>query len=514
MSEPQRIVNPATALLLFHHNMEVDICAFGLRHIHAAIKANGYQVHSLYVGFDPESEDGLDDFRQRVLPELMAALHELAPDLVGISVFSCYVPIIRRVIAKLREQSPQIVIIAGGPDPTLVPERWLSEVDFVFRGECERAIIHFLARLERGEAPECTPNVWCQRGEDIYRNAMLPLEQDLDTIARPDFEDDGRHIYINSKYSQIQGSMQWYSMMASRGCPYKCEFCVNPVQRQVYRGLGRFLRRRSVVSVINELKQVKRRNPKLRKIYFYDEVFTTDVAWLDEFATAYSREITLPFFCQTDPRIDNRRVLPHLARAGVRWLSMGIQGSPAVARKYYDRPYRVEDILLVAQLGKKYGFKSIFDLIIDDPFSTDRDRREVLDLLSRLPRPYVLNTYSLLYFPGYLTTQRALQAGLIDEHQIEGGGAERFNWNRFMQPDKNARILFWECLYDLAANSDYPGEEIRRLAEDAALAEDPGEFVHACLRARRQERLTYVPESEFAAGTHVLGLSQKGYENM
>jgi len=290
--------------------------------------------------------------------------------------------------------------------------------------------------------------------------------------------------------------MQWYSMMCSRGCPYKCEFCVNPVQRLVFDGLGEFLRRRSVESVIDELKEVKRRNPQLRKIYFYDEVFTTNFRWVEEFAEAYPREIGLPFFCQTDPRINNERVVPVLARAGVKWLSMGIQGSPEVAKKYYDRAYRAEDIFLVARLGKKYGFNNIFDLIIDDPFSTDDDRREILEILLSIPRPYVLNTYSLLYFPGYLTTQRALEAGIINESRVEGAEDERFNWNRFMQPGKDSKSLFWECLYDLAANSDYPQDEIRRLAGDALLREDSFEFVQACLAARSRKRITYIPESE------------------
>lgn len=493
---PQESKRPRVALVLFHHNMEVDICAFGMRHIHSAIKRKGYHVESLYVGFDPESQEGLDRFRFSEIPKLLSALVALAPDVVGISVFSCYVPIIRHFIGELRKQQPHVLVIAGGPDPTLAPERMLADVDYLFCGECERAIQVFLERMERGEPLEMSPNVWCARGERVYRNPMLPLDQNLDQIDRPDFEPGDGHVYLNSLFTQIQGSMQWYSMMCSRGCPYKCEFCVNPVQRLVFDGLGEFLRRRSVESVIDELKEVKRRNPQLRKIYFYDEVFTTNFRWVEEFAEAYPREIGLPFFCQTDPRINNERVVPLLARAGVTWLSMGIQGSPEVARKYYDRAYKAEDILLVARLGKKYGFNNIFDLIIDDPFSADDDRREILEILLSIPRPYTLNTYSLLYFPGYLTTQRALEAGIINGSRIEGAEDERFNWNRFMQPGKDTKTLFWECLYDLAANSDYPQDEIRRLADDALLRADPFEFVQACLAVRSRKRITYIPESE------------------
>src|ERR1035438_884884 len=123
--------SPQLALILFHHNMEVDICAFGLRHIHAAVRRAGLPVRSLYVGFDPESDAGLEEFRLRTLPELVETLARLAPDVVGFSVFSCYVPIIRRAINAIRKRLPGTIVIAGGPDPTLSPEGMLNDVDHI-----------------------------------------------------------------------------------------------------------------------------------------------------------------------------------------------------------------------------------------------------------------------------------------------------------------------------------------------------------------------------------------------
>lgn len=491
-----KVGSPKLALVLFHHNMEVDICAFGVRHIHAAVRREGFEVRSLYVGFDPESEGGLDDFQLRVLPELVQTLEGLKPDVVGFSVFSCYVPIIRLAIRAIREQLPRTIVIAGGPDPTLSPERMLNDVDFLFRGECEEALPIFLRRLAKGEPLDDCPNVWFARAvgpangglevldSSTVRNPMLPLVQDLDTLAWPDYTDSGSQIYVNSLHTQTTGQMDWYSMMASRGCPYRCAFCINRVQRHVFEGLGDFLRRRSVRSVMEELADVKRANRGLERIYFYDEVFTTDHRWVAEFAASYYDQIRLAFFCQTDPRILNERVLPLLARAGMRWLSMGIQGSPRVARQYYDRTYSSEDILRVGRMGKELGFENIFDLIIDEPFSQDEDRREVLEILLRIPRPYTLNTYSMLYFPGYVTTDRALAAGIVGQDQIEGTGEGCFEWNRFLKAGKDPRILFWECLYDLAANSQFPEDEIRRLADDAGLRQDSRPLVEPYLKKR------------------------------
>jgi hypothetical protein len=483
--------------------MEVDVCAFGLRHIHAAVSRAGFQVRSLYVGFDPESDGGLLDFRLRVLPELVDTLVRLAPDVVGFSVFSSYIPIIRRAILAIGQRLPKTIIIAGGPGPTLDPQGIENDVDYLFRGECEQAVPIFLGLLANRRALDDCPNVWSIKGNLalgdgspapgnlVIRNTMLPLVQDLDSLARPDYSDDGSHIYLNSRHFATSGRMSSYSMMTSRGCPYACEFCVNPVQRKAFEGLGNFVRRRSAASVVAELTEVKRANPGLERICFYDEVFTTDYHWLLRFADAYPKRVGLPFFCQTDPRILNERALPLLAGAGMRWLSMGLQGSPRVARQFYNRAYTAEDILRVATMGKELCFENIFDLIIDEPFSQDEDRREVLEILLRIPRPYRLNTYSMLYFPGYLTTQRALAEGVITGADIEGSGDERFHWNRFLTAGKNTKILFWECLYDLAANTRLPAEEIRRLADDEGLLKDPSPLVEPYLNRREASRVEH-----------------------
>jgi radical SAM superfamily enzyme YgiQ (UPF0313 family) len=480
---------PSLALILLHHGMEVDTCAFGLRHIHAAVRRAGFPVWSVYVGFDPESEAGLEDFSRRVLPELIQTLERLRPNVVGFSVFSSYVPAVRQAIRLVRQRLPETILIAGGPDVTMCPERMANNADFVFRGECEDAVPIFLGNLAGGRPPGDCPNVWFMRQDAAAAtvNPLLPLRQDLDALARPDYAADGSHIYLNSPLRQSVGRMTWYSMMTSRGCPYRCEFCVNPVHRRLFAGLGNFLRRRSVASVIDELEGLKRANPRLEKICFYDEVFTTDRRWVAEFAESYAG-IGLPFFCQTDPRVFNRGVLPVLARAGLRWLSTGLQGSPRVARQYYDRQYRAEDIIEVGRLGKELGFETIFDLIVDEPFSRDEDRREVLEILLQIPRPYRLNTYSMLYFPGYAATGRALRAGIIENSRVEGEGNGRFEWNRFLKKDKDPRILRWECLYDLAANTEFPADEIRRLAGRVESQQEFLSLLGPCIEKRSLAR--------------------------
>jgi len=58
-----------------------------------------------------------------------------------------------------------------------------------------------------------------------------------------------------------------YNVYASRGCPYKCSYCANHVFASNYPG-KKYYRVRSVDNVINEITDIKGKNPKLNFIAF------------------------------------------------------------------------------------------------------------------------------------------------------------------------------------------------------------------------------------------------------
>jgi radical SAM superfamily enzyme YgiQ (UPF0313 family) len=106
---------------------------------------------------------------------------------------------------------------------------------------------------------------------------------------------------------------------ASRGCPYRCNFCYHPFGNQV--------RTRSIASVIAEI-QNGRRFFGARNVVFVDETFTLDAARTTELCRALlsnglARKIG--WLCNT--RVD--RVPPDLVRlmkeAGCRLISFGVE---------------------------------------------------------------------------------------------------------------------------------------------------------------------------------------------
>src|SRR4029077_7760989 len=94
--------------------------------------------------------------------------------------------------------------------------------------------------------------------------------------------------------------------------------------------------------------------------------------------------------------------------------TLGVQsGSERIRRDCYERETTNEEIIQACRTLAKYGVERNLDFIGDNPYETDDDRFETVDLLSRLPKPFFFNYFSLTYFPGVDLTERALRDGFI-----------------------------------------------------------------------------------------------------
>ena len=59
--------------------------------------------------------------------------------------------------------------------------------------------------------------------------------------------------------------------------------------------------------------------------------------------------------------------------------------------------------------------KAYYDIILDSPWDTDQDAIETLMFLSKLPTPYKLNLFSLLFYPGTDLYRKAKKDGIIKD---------------------------------------------------------------------------------------------------
>jgi radical SAM superfamily enzyme YgiQ (UPF0313 family) len=245
------------------------------------------------------------------------------------------------------KQKHDFFAVFGGPHPTFFPEMIEeSGVDAICVGEGEGALLELVENLATGRSISKIENLWVKTNGEITRNPVRPLIQDLDKLPLPDHE-----LFRRAIPNRI-----WYAcVLTGRGCPYNCTYCFNHAFRELYRGKGKYIRRRSVDNVIRELRDLKK-HPCYRFVKFADDTFTLQHDWLEEFCPRYQEEIGLPFSCLTRANHVNPKILQMLKAAGCYKITLGLEaGDDTVRNDILKRNMSKEELLQAAAWIKEQG---------------------------------------------------------------------------------------------------------------------------------------------------------------
>ena len=413
-----------------------------------------------------------------------AYLAEREPDLVGIGFGTPYIGLVRQLCQRIRAAAPTAHIVLGGVHPTIMPEDCIDHADSVCIGEGEEPLVDLASAIEAGQPVEGIPNLWIHRkkgggaGEvEVEKNPPRPLITDLDALPWNRLGKLDTAFIDDDKLTRgdPQEDNTLYRIFASRGCPYGCAFCYNSQYREIYKGLGRYHRTRTIPSVMAELEQALRDRPGLRKVRFDDDTFVFPRAWLDEFAREYPARVGLPFDILLNPLAANARTLKLLSDAGLVHVQVGVQGaSEEEVEKQYARKGSNARLLELAHQLHDLGVAVTYDIIQDNPLETRAEKQAMLDLLLSLPRPFNLFIYSLVIFPRSQTARTLLDAGIITEDQVEGRATKSFEQFRLtLDYPRPAEDTFYACLISLASKGFIPRSLLRALSRNEALRANP-----------------------------------------
>ena len=318
------------------------------------------------------------------------------------------------IAAKLKERK-NIPVIFGGIHPSSVPQRVIKQsfVDYICGGEGEGAWLELVDALDKGADTKNIANIWAKSNSEIISNPLRPLIEDLDSIPFPD-----RDLFYNT-YKGFVNDIYW--ILCGRGCMYSCSFCYNSHFKTLYKGKGNYLRRRSVTNVIEELKWAKEKY-KIKKIFFLDDIFTSDADWLREFCRNYKQEkIKLPFYCAIYPVFSDKtgEMVSLLEDAGCTAVGMGVQSLDEKARKeILHRPGSNEEIVKIIELFSKTKMFLYPDIILGIPFQDEAGLIGTAEFFNRY-RPDAVSIFWLRYYPETEITRIAQDKGVLSLEELE-----------------------------------------------------------------------------------------------
>ncbi len=201
---------------------------------------------------------------------ILEGIIEEKPDVVA---FSCYIwnmEFVNRLAELIKLVDPNIEILYGGPEVSYEGKEFLEnhEGEYVIVGEGEKTFREFvLYKLGEGKL-EDIKGLNYKRDGKVFENPKRP-EMDMNELVFPyTYEED-----INNKIVYYE---------ASRGCPFKCKYCLSSVMHGV-----RFL---DVERVKKELKYFMERGLKLVK--FVDRTFNCNREYTVELLKYLSEQDT------------------------------------------------------------------------------------------------------------------------------------------------------------------------------------------------------------------------------
>jgi radical SAM superfamily enzyme YgiQ (UPF0313 family) len=263
-------------------------------------------------------------------------------------------------------------------------------------------------------------------------------------------------------------------MMGSRGCIYKCSYCYNSTyKKEIYPG-QKWFRVRSPASMVEEIRAA-RKHWGFKRIRFDDEVFNFQLDWLADFCERYPRDVGLPFEIFIEPKLVNEERMAMLRDAGLVSVYMGVQSSERVTGHLYDRRVKNSSIADIAQMYHKLGIKPHFQLIFDDPVSTEEDKRKLFEMISSFPHPFDLYLFSMTVFPGSELNNKLLSSGLISEYDIDGLNNTRIFYQHRVNLSypRPVEDTFWIALTQMLSKPFVPRTLLKALSSSETLRKHP-----------------------------------------
>jgi len=290
--------------------------------------------------------------------EYAGALDAAAPDLVVLYEDN-FNYLTKMCLSRMRDAACQMIaearasgarVIVAGSDASDQPEAFLAAgADAVLVGEGIAGLAALVDRLER--RPDIDTTEWTaglsgvatlvEGATQLVRVGAVP--PDPRVVGRPAWD-----LVDIERYRSLWQERHGYfslNMAASRGCPFRCNWCAKPIW-------GNHYKQRSAEDVAAEMTYLKR-TFRPDHIWMADDIFGFHVGWVTEFAEHLRQsDGSVPFTIQTRADLGSERMVAALAEAGCAeaWI-----GAESGSQRVLDRMNKGTTVAELIAARRRFG---------------------------------------------------------------------------------------------------------------------------------------------------------------
>ncbi|MCR4318568.1 MAG: B12-binding domain-containing radical SAM protein [Planctomycetes bacterium] len=373
----------------------------GIIEIAALLREAGHELDLIYCKKPPTREE----VHRKVLA--------FEPDVLGFSVVTGQWPYSLQ-IAKYAREVTRAPIVFGGRHPNHDTLRVLQnpEIDVVFKGEAEFEFLEYVNALEQKTEWRGINNIaYLKPNGDLHENPLTHLIDDLDVLPIP-----YREIFPYKEILRKRGGV--FSVMAGRGCPYKCTYCAAPTTVEQYKDNGKIFRKLSVPRLLEQIHIYRERYPEITQIDFEDDVFCLSKPWVKDFSKAYADEVGLPFTFLARVESFNEEIMTDLASAGATKVKIGLEsGNEWIRHEVMNRKMNNNRIIRAFDLCRSLGVRTQAFVMVGVPHETREHVQDTFDLMERI-QPDEVSPAIFFPFPGTKLYDECVEKGLWDGEYV------------------------------------------------------------------------------------------------
>lgn len=359
----------------------------GLAYIGAILDRNGFEVKILdciiegFLGGVPYKGNqiryGLSD------EEIKKEIREYSPDLVGVScLISSKVYDVLNICQLVKKINPEIITATGGAHPTTAFQEILKDknLDFAVLGEADYTLLELINTLNSKSDLSKIDGLAYREGEKIKVNPKTKFIDNLDQLPFP-----ARHLlkmdtYIktSSPHSGIK-RQPFTAMISSRGCPFRCHFCV---VRYIWGGQARL---RSPENVLLEIEHLIK-NYGIREIHFEDDNLTTNKERAKAIFNGIIKrgwDLTLNSPSGLSVATLDEELLCLMKKAGYYSISVAIESGDKDVLKLMRKPIVLEKAKHLIKTARGLGLKTKGFFILGYPGETKEQMQRTVDFAAQ-----------------------------------------------------------------------------------------------------------------------------------
>ncbi len=369
------------------------------------------------------------------------------PDIIGVSAYTEDYSQSIEAARYLRRKLPGTPIWLGGPHINALPNTLARDFDLGVVGEGEETFVELLELYDRNQLdPDHLKAVNGIVYWDNDERVLTPerdVIQDLDQIILPD------RSVMKTYWPPSQSVLHWpQPIYTSRGCPFKCVFCIFSMDSQK-------VRYHSVERVVAEIEDILRHHPGQQHITIHDDLFALSKKRLAAL-TAGIREAGIhkkvSFVCMAKASIFNDDMARLMRDMNVSVVTFGLESGVERILKYLKgERNKVEHNVNAIEVCARHGIRMGGYFIIGTPHETYHELQDAYWFIrNHLPPMVMAGIYRLTPFPGTKFWQEAVEMGLVSNDMED--------WRPFNYLNQDKRdFLFFNKHYSLETfNQAYP----------------------------------------------------------